>query len=102
MILYNTGESRVSSKIIDEQIKILFKNKIAIDAMHKVKNSALSMKETLLKGDLDVFGKIFEQSWKNKQMMSKKITALTSKIYLKLHLKLGQFQVKFLLVEEDS
>merc|ERR1711991_917735 len=76
IILYNTGESRVSSKIIDEQIKNTNqKHEIAINAMHKVRDSAISMKETLLKGDLNNFGKIIDESWKNKQRMSSRITS---------------------------
>ena len=75
LILYFTGVSRSSSDIIRDQIKNTNDGqKTAIEAMHLVKNSALEMKEAVLKGNMLKFGEILEISWQAKKKMSSKIT----------------------------
>ena len=52
MLLYFTGRSRSSAAIIDEQKKNTEQgNKDAIEAMHRIKQSAIDTKLALLKGD---------------------------------------------------
>jgi D-glycero-alpha-D-manno-heptose-7-phosphate kinase len=51
-VLFYTGSSRESAKIIDEQIKnTKEKNKRSVDAMLELKTDAVAMKESLLKGE---------------------------------------------------
>ena len=56
MLLYFTGASRSSAAIIDEQKKNTETGKTdAVEAMHKIKQSAVDMKLALLKGDVRTF-----------------------------------------------
>ena len=75
MLLYFTGASRESAKIIDEQ-KANTKNKEsdAVSAMHKIKQSAIDMKLAILRGDVDTFADILREGWENKKKMASHIT----------------------------
>lgn len=74
MLLYFTGASRSSAAIIDEQKKNTSENKAdAIEAMHKIKQSAIDTKLSLLKGDIDGFADILRESWENKKKMANHI-----------------------------
>jgi D-glycero-alpha-D-manno-heptose-7-phosphate kinase len=71
MVLYFTGASRSSAAIIDEQKNNTNKgNKTAIEAMHKIKQSAIDTKLALLKGDVHEFGRILGEAWENKKKMA--------------------------------
>ena len=75
MLLYFTGASRSSAAIIDEQKKNTSeKNNEAIEAMHKIKQSAIDTKLTLLKGDIDGFADILREAWENKKKMANHIS----------------------------
>jgi len=75
LILYYTGTSRLSSKIIEAQIKNVKSNKEkSIEAMHKLKEQAILMKEALLKGNLDEIGEILDLGWQYKKKMAEGIT----------------------------
>jgi D-glycero-alpha-D-manno-heptose-7-phosphate kinase len=71
LVLYYTETSRLSSVIIENQQKnVRAKNKRSIDAMHKMKEQAVMMKECLLKGNIDEIGKILDFGWKYKKQMA--------------------------------
>lgn len=75
MVLYFTGRSRSSAIIIDEQKKNASAGKSdAIEAMHRIKQSAKDMKLALLKGDIDSFADILREAWENKKRMASHIT----------------------------
>lgn len=75
MVLYFTGVSRESAKIIDEQARNVVENKqTSIDAMHQLKADALVMKEALLKGEIQRFAKHLNKSWEAKKKMAHTIT----------------------------
>lgn len=75
MLLYFTGASRSSAAIIDEQKKNTSQgNNNAIEAMHKIKQSAIDMKLAVLKGDVDGFADILWDAWENKKKMANNIT----------------------------
>lgn len=75
MLLYFTGASRSSAAIIDEQKKNTSQgNNDAIEAMHKIKQSAIDMKLAVLKGDVDGFADILREAWENKKKMANNIT----------------------------
>lgn len=75
MLLYFTGASRESAKIIDEQKKNTSEgNNDAIEAMHLIKQSAVDMKLAILKGDVDGFADILRQGWENKKKMATHIS----------------------------
>jgi len=75
MILYYTGVSRSSAKIIDEQKKNTSTgNTTAIHAMDRIKQSSVDMKEAILKGDIHQFAKIMGSAWEDKKMMATSIS----------------------------
>ena len=75
IILYYTGASRSSAMIIDEQKKNTSDgNEEAIEAMHKIKQSAIDMKMALLKGNVRGFVRILGEGWENKKKMASAIT----------------------------
>lgn len=75
MLLYFTGASRESAKIIDEQKKNTTEgNGDAIEAMHQIKQSAVDMKLAVLKGDVDGFADILRSGWENKKKMATHIS----------------------------
>ena len=75
LILHYTGKSRVSAKIIDDQVSsIQGKQGTSIEEMHKIKSSALHMKEALLRGDFPTFVEYLNLSWENKKKSSSAIS----------------------------
>ena len=71
MVLYFTGASRSSAAIIDEQRKNTSSgNSQAVEAMHRIKQSAVDMKLALLKGDMKEFARILGQAWEDKKKMA--------------------------------
>ena len=75
LILYHTETSRISSTIIEQQSKnVTDKNEKTIEAMHKLKEQAIMMKESILKGELDKIGELLDFGWKYKKNMALGIT----------------------------
>ena len=71
MLLYFTGRSRSSAAIIDEQKKNTVEGNIdAIEAMHRIKQSAVDMKLAVLKGDMVSFANILGKAWEDKKKMA--------------------------------
>lgn len=69
ILLYHTGTSRLSHTIIEEQIaNVTGKKEKPIDAMHKLKEQAIQMKEALLKGELYRMGEILNYGWQHKKL----------------------------------
>lgn len=75
LLLYFTGVSRESAKIIDEQSNnATNKNKNSLEAMHQLKKDAVNMKEALLKGEIIRFGRLLGHSWEEKKKMASSIS----------------------------
>lgn len=75
VLLYYTGTSRLSAKIIESQVEnTKRKNEKAIDAMHNLKQQSLDMKEALLTGNLSKMGELLNTGWENKKKMSESIS----------------------------
>ncbi len=75
VLLYYTGTSRLSAKIIESQVEnTKKKDEKAIDAMHKLKQQSLDMKEALLTGNLSKMGELLNTGWENKKKMSSSIS----------------------------
>ncbi len=79
LLLFFTGRSRESAKIIDDQIKSATLDQGvkggAIEAMHRVKQLALEIKERLLKGDVPAVQRLFSESWEAKKRMAASISS---------------------------
>jgi D-glycero-alpha-D-manno-heptose-7-phosphate kinase len=75
LLLYYTGTSRLSAAIINSQTKnVIDKKEKSIDAMHKLKEQSVMMKEALLQGNLDKIGDILDFGWKYKKQMAAEIS----------------------------
>jgi len=75
VMLYFTGVSRESARIIDEQSRNVVAGKEApIEAMHALRDEAVQMKESLLKGDLGAFARTLQAGWEAKKRMAHSIT----------------------------
>jgi D-glycero-alpha-D-manno-heptose-7-phosphate kinase len=76
LILYFTGVSRESARIIDDQSKLLEqKRQGSLDAMHQLKRDACAMKECLLLGDLKGLAKVLGHSWEAKKRTSSHVSS---------------------------
>ncbi|MFV0471059.1 MAG: dehydrogenase [Paludibacteraceae bacterium] len=77
LVLYYTKISRKSAEIIERQTKnVKKKNETSIEAMHKLKEQSVWMKEAILKGEIDEMGPILDFGWQYKKRMTKGITNL--------------------------
>lgn len=75
LVLYYTGTSRDSAKIIDEQIKSTSqKDSHSLEGMHELKKAAKHMKECILKGDFDGFAQCIKEGWEAKKKTSSVIS----------------------------
>jgi D-glycero-alpha-D-manno-heptose-7-phosphate kinase len=75
LILYHTETSRLSSKIIEQQTKnVMAGNEKSLEAMHKLKEQAVMMKEAILRGELDKIGEILDFGWKFKKNLAEGVT----------------------------
>ena len=71
LLLYYSGKSRSSAKIINEQIKNTNnKNEKTMDAMHKLKQYAYIMKDQILVGNIEGFAETLRETWENKKKTS--------------------------------
>ena len=75
LLLYFTGVSRESARIIDEQKRNAAAGQASsVDAMHRLKQEAVQMKEALLKGNLAGFAASMQSGWEAKKQMASSIS----------------------------
>jgi D-glycero-alpha-D-manno-heptose-7-phosphate kinase len=74
VLLYFLGASRSSASIIEDQVNSILSAGSPLDAMHRVKASAIQIKTHLLRGDIDSLMAEFKTSWENKKATSTSIT----------------------------
>lgn len=75
LILFYTGVSRESAKIIADQSSNMKAGAAeAMDAMHGIKREALVMKECLLKGDFEGIVGSMRQGWDSKKRTAKMVS----------------------------
>ena len=75
LLLYYTLTSRVSADIIKGQVRnVSDRKQSSIEAMHRLKEQAVWMKESLLKGDIDAIGEILNFGWEHKKRTAEGIT----------------------------
>ncbi|GAB4141328.1 MAG: dehydrogenase [Bacteroidia bacterium] len=75
LLLYFTETKRDSAQIITHQVENVKKNNAeAVEAMHKLKEQALMMKDCLLRGDVDRIGDVLNMGWLNKKKMAASIS----------------------------
>jgi D-glycero-alpha-D-manno-heptose-7-phosphate kinase len=83
LILYFTQTTHISSDIIKEQQKnVVANNTPSVEAMHKIKEQAQTMKEALLTGKINQIGEIFDEGFAFKKQMATAISnPLLDEIY---------------------
>lgn len=75
LVLFYTGVSRESAKIIAEQTAhMAHGDKKPLEAMHKVKAEASEMKEAVLKGDWEAFAHSMRKGWEEKKKLAHSIS----------------------------
>lgn len=75
LILYHTETSRLSSKIIEQQTRnVMAKDAKSLEAMHKLREQAVMMKEAILKGELDRIGEILDFGWNFKKNLAEGVS----------------------------
>jgi D-glycero-alpha-D-manno-heptose-7-phosphate kinase len=74
-VLYYTGVSRSSDKIIAQQIES-YKSGVgkSVEAVHQLKRDAVAMKDALLRGNIRDFGAIMGRSWEAKRNLADQIS----------------------------
>jgi D-glycero-alpha-D-manno-heptose-7-phosphate kinase len=83
ILLFYTSISRVSSNIIDMQVKNIQEERTdRLEAMHELKKQAFMLKEALLKGNLDDIGRILHYGWESKKRTASEVSnPLIDEIY---------------------
>lgn len=75
LVLFYTGVSRDSAKIIKEQSNNMKSgNSTSLQALDEIKNEAITMKDALLKGDFPAIVKSMKLGWENKKMSAKTVS----------------------------
>jgi D-glycero-alpha-D-manno-heptose-7-phosphate kinase len=68
LVLYYTGTTRLSSRIIEAQVKnVVDGNSRSIEATHHLKEQAVKMKEAVLTGRLSQMGDLLAFGWRHKK-----------------------------------
>lgn len=73
LLLYYTGTSRDSARIIEEQVRCQ-KDETSLEGMHALKREATRMKECVLKGEFDGFADCLRRGWEAKKQTSAMIS----------------------------
>lgn len=75
LVLFFTGQSRESAQIISDQSSNIVRGlSNSIEAMHGMKREALTMKESLLRGDFNSVVECLRQGWENKKRSAKSVS----------------------------
>jgi D-glycero-alpha-D-manno-heptose-7-phosphate kinase len=75
LVLSYTGKTRLSSGIIDSQIKnYIEQNSRVLVAMSELKQITVDLKNSLLRGRLNDFGTLLNDAWLNKKRMADQIS----------------------------
>ncbi len=75
ILLHYTGKSRSSAAVISDQVKSFTdKKSSSLKNMHQIKESAILLKEAILRGDFDSFIDIMRAAWEAKKNSSKSVS----------------------------
>lgn len=74
LLLCYTGKTRLSAGILKRQTEAyLEKDKKVVNALNGIKKLTIDMKNVLLKGALDDFGRLLDKSWQQKRHLDENI-----------------------------
>ena len=75
LLLFYSGKSHDSAKIISQQIKnAADNNQQTLEAMHRIKQASFDMKDAVLMGDIPRFAEILREGWEQKKRTSSVVT----------------------------
>lgn len=74
ILLYFTGQSRDSAKIIEQQSDSVKTGLIELNAMHGIKDEALQLKESLLRGNFSGIVESMRNGWLKKKLSSEAVS----------------------------
>jgi D-glycero-alpha-D-manno-heptose-7-phosphate kinase len=75
MVLFFSGVSRESARIIDEQARnVSAGDASSIESMHRLKDMAFKMKQALLMGRVPEVAEILDEGWKHKKLTASTVT----------------------------
>ena len=75
IVLYFSGQSRLSSKIIEVQTSNISQKRVkSIEAMHQLKEQSILMKEIILKENFKKIGEILNFGWESKKQTANEVT----------------------------
>jgi D-glycero-alpha-D-manno-heptose-7-phosphate kinase len=76
MLLCDTGKVRLSSRIIEDQVRRYQENDAdTMTALRELKALTFEMKNALLRRQLDDFGRLLDEEWRHKRRMSDRISS---------------------------
>src|ERR671934_851434 len=74
LLLFATGQTRDSAAILRRQRSDTGTNPTVIAALHRIKALAAEMREALETEDLDRFGILLDQGWREKKSLSRRVS----------------------------
>ena len=90
LMMFYTNIERDANKILSEQSSRAKKDeKDIIEAMHHIKNIGFQVKDSLLNGDVDKFGKLLDEHWNVKKSISTKMSNSDINRWYKIGMKNG-------------
>lgn len=94
MLLYFTGISRNSSDIISDQILATQSDGGQLEALHRMKSIAVSMKEVLLKADIQGMRELLNNGWEAKKATSMQVSNIEIENISKIAFQAGAEAIK--------
>lgn len=90
LVLYYTGQARESADIIEtQQKKITSQDKTSLEAMMRLKDEAMAMKEALLTCNVKALAETLRRGWEAKKATSSAISNIEIERILELSMKTG-------------
>ena len=74
LLLFATGSRHNSSAILRRQSEDTRRRPMVAARLHQIKALGLAMRETLMTGDLDGFGRLLDRAWQEKRRLSAAIS----------------------------
>ena len=77
LLLYYTGVSRTSARIIADQVdRVRRGDAVAVEAFHRIRREAATMKECLLKADFSGIVESMRDGWENKKRSAESVSSV--------------------------
>ncbi len=81
LLLFSTGQTHNSASVLDQQRRDTQTKPEVIRSLHQIKLLALEMREALLAGNLERFGRLLDLGWQEKRRLSKNVSTTAIDCY---------------------